>query len=166
MYFLLPNLESAKRVEADLLLARVEDRRMHFLAKRGIDLGELPEATVAQKTDLVHGLQIGLFTGMGIGVVVGLATFFALGATSLTSLGIVLLLVLLGGAFGVFAAGLIASSAPNTRLKEFDEPLNAGQILLMVDVPKERLEEISQIIRKTHPEAEDHGIEPTIPAFP
>lgn len=166
MYYLLPDLESARKVENDLLLARVEERHMHFLAKRGTDLGELPEASVAQKTDFVHGLKIGLFSGVGVGLVVGVAALFALEVGAALSLGIILMLALLGAAFGVFAAGMVASSTPNTRLRAFDGALEAGHILLMVDVPKERVEEISAIIKKTHPEAEDHGIEPTVPAFP
>ena len=55
MYVTLPDLASAKQLANDLLLARVEDRYMHFLAKRGTDLGELHEASYLQKTDTVHG---------------------------------------------------------------------------------------------------------------
>jgi len=86
--------------------------------------------------------------------------------TALLGLGIVLSVGLLGAAFGMFASGVVASSAPNTRLKAFERTLEDGHILLMVDVPKERVDEITAIVRRTHPEAEVHGIEPTIPAFP
>jgi hypothetical protein len=41
LYFVLPDLESARRTADDLLLARVEDRHMHFLARRGTDLSGL-----------------------------------------------------------------------------------------------------------------------------
>jgi len=166
MYFLLPDLKSAKKVEEDLLLARIEERHMHFLAKRGVDLGDLPEASVAQKTDFVHGLQVGLIAGGGIGLVIGIVALFMLQASLMVSLGIFLGLFFLGAVFGVFASGLVASSAPNTMLRPFDRALEEGHILLMADVPKERVEEIAEIIKKTHPEAEGHGVEPTIPAFP
>jgi len=35
LYFLLPDLGSAIQTANDLLLARIEDSHMHFLAKRG-----------------------------------------------------------------------------------------------------------------------------------
>jgi hypothetical protein len=54
LYWVLPDVESAKRAADDLLLARVEDRHMHFLARPGMDLGRLHEASVLQKTDVRH----------------------------------------------------------------------------------------------------------------
>ena len=59
LYFLLPSVDSARRVANDLLLARVEDRYMRFLARRGTDLGDLHEASYAQKSDIVHGAEPG-----------------------------------------------------------------------------------------------------------
>ena len=55
LYFLLPDVESARRAADDLLLARVEDRHMHFLARRGTELEELHETGYFIKTDLVLG---------------------------------------------------------------------------------------------------------------
>ena len=63
LYFLLPDVESARRTADDLLLARVEDRHMHFLAKRGTDLAELHEAGYLIKTDFLHGAGVGLGLG-------------------------------------------------------------------------------------------------------
>ena len=37
---------------------------------------------------------------------------------------------------------------------------------MMLDVPKTRVDEISELIKKHHPEAEIEGTEPVIPAFP
>jgi hypothetical protein len=52
MYVTLPDVGSARKLANDLLLARVEDKHMHFLARRGTDLGELHEASYLQKTDI------------------------------------------------------------------------------------------------------------------
>src|SRR4030095_14586851 len=71
MYVTLPDLASARRLANDLLLARVEDKHMHFLARRGTDLGELHEASYLQKSDTVHGAFTGFVTGGVMGVVVG-----------------------------------------------------------------------------------------------
>ena len=55
---------------------------------------------------------------------------------------------------------------PNTELERFEADLEAGKILLMVDVPVERVEEIEEMIARRHPEAVDKGVEPSMPAFP
>src|SRR6185436_4737173 len=71
LYWLAPDVESARRIGDDLLLARVEDRRMHFLARRGTDLGPLHEASVLQKTDIRHGAAVGMMGGAVLGVIAG-----------------------------------------------------------------------------------------------
>jgi hypothetical protein len=58
------------------------------------------------------------------------------------------------------------SSAPNSRLKPFRRDIERGEILMMVDVPRWRVDEIEKLLQRTHPEAHLGGVEPTIPAWP
>ena len=46
---------------------------MHFLGKRGTDLKDLPEASFGQKTDLFHGMRVGLVAGGITGALGGLS---------------------------------------------------------------------------------------------
>jgi hypothetical protein len=55
---------------------------------------------------------------------------------------------------------------PNTRLTRFSDRVDAGGILLMVDVAFRRLDEIHEMVARLHPDAAPGGVEPTIPAFP
>jgi hypothetical protein len=166
MYVTLPDLASAKQLANDLLLARIEDRRMHFLARRGTDLGELHEASYLQKTDAIHGAFTGLVIGGVVGVAVGLLlVYFPPGGASI-QLVAVLIAALIGAFLGIWIAGMMGLQVPNTQLKGFEQELQAGKILLMLDVPAERYEEVRQIIARTHPEAADRGSEPMVPAFP
>jgi len=166
LYWLLPDVESAKRTADDLLLARIEDRHMHFLARRGTDLQSLHEASVLQKTDIRHAAGRGLFLGALIG---------AIGAWLLAQYPIqglephpvaMLLVFLFGVLFGVFASTLVGSSVPNSKLKRFADDIEQGKILLMVDVPLSRVEEIQERVQRGHPAAAWRGIEATVPAFP
>lgn len=166
LYFVLPDVPSARQLENDLLLARIEERRMHFLAKRDTDLQDLPQASVAQKTDLVHGMQVGMATGAVTGAAGGLWLYFYPMLGSGLGFGTILIGGLGGALFGLWTASMVGISTPNIRLRSFAKTLDAGHVLLMVDVPRERVEEIRELVLKRHPEAEDHGIEPTIPAFP
>ena len=59
LYFLVPDIPTARKIVDDLLLARISERHLHVLAKRGTPLEDLPEAGVLQKTNLVHALERG-----------------------------------------------------------------------------------------------------------
>src|SRR6187431_433726 len=76
MYVTLPDLPSARNLANDLLLARIEDRHMHFLARRGTDLGELHQATYLQKSDARHGATVGFVIGGTIGICVGVGLLY------------------------------------------------------------------------------------------
>lgn len=166
MYVTLPDLASARRLANDLLLARVEDKHMHFLARRGTDLGELHEASYLQKTDAIHGAFTGLVVGGVVGVVVGLMlVYFPPGGASI-QLVAVLIAAVVGSILGVWLASMLGLQVPNSRLRAFENELQEGKILLMLDVPAGRYEELRQVIARTHPEAVDRGNEPTVPAFP
>lgn len=166
LYFVLPDVASADKIADDLLLARVEDRYMHFLAKRGTDLGKLHEAGSLQKSDRSHGGQTGMVAGAVCGLLVSVFMFMLQPAGFHVGLGFVLGLTLFGALFGVWTGSLVGSSVPNSRLRQFREDMDEGRVLLMVDVPSSRIEEIRDLIGRRHPEADDRGFEPTIPAFP
>ncbi|TCP10678.1 dihydroorotase [Crenobacter luteus] len=167
IYYLIPDLDSAKRVMNDLLLARIEEKHIHFLAREGSDLSTLHRANLLQESDIVHGAEMGLAVGGMTGLFTGFAAaFFILSDSGLPWGGIVLVTCLFGALFGAWAASMIGSSVPNSRLKPFRPAIDAGKILLMVDVPHDQVEAIEQLLKKIHPEAHLEGTEPTIPAFP
>lgn len=168
LYFILPDVEISRKVEDDLLLARISEQQMHFLGKRGTDMQDLPEASQSQKTDIVHGFQVGMFTGALSGAIMGLIVYLMRDIIGMQmEIGIVLVLFLVGGVYGALVSGLfIGSSTPNVKLKKFQHTMEEGHILLMVDVAKDRVDEIRKIVHQHFPEAEDYGEDHTIPAFP
>jgi len=78
----------------------------------------------------------------------------------------ILLTALIGAIFGAWVASMVASAIPNSRLKTFESAIAAGRILMMVDAPYGRVDEIRKRVATFHPEAMNSGTEPTIPAFP
>jgi len=166
IYFILPDAKTAEVVEKELLLAHVDDHHMHFMARDEISLKSLPKANLLQKSDLIHGLELGLIVGGATGLIAGLFIYLMPEFTAWTGMGIILVLGLVGAILGIWVSGMIGISAPNTRLKRFDKQLQEGNVLLMVDVPKKRIDEITALIRKHHKDAKQYGEEPSIPAFP
>ena len=166
LYFLVPDVESAQTLHNELLLARVEERNMHVLARDDISLVGLPEASLLEKSDLIHGLQLGFivggFTGIALAISAYLLGMIVPGWETISMGG-----VIVGGAFlGSWTSSMIAINMQNTRLKEFMKDVNSGQILYMVDIPVHRIDEISKLVDSNHPEASVRGVEHTIPAFP
>jgi ABC-type nickel/cobalt efflux system permease component RcnA len=166
LYFLLPNLDLARKVHDELLLAKVEERHIHVLAKEGMELDDLPEANLLQKTDIIHGLQLGMIIGGLTGAILSIIAVsldFMVPGWEVWSV----LSISAGGALvGAFASSMIAVNVRNTRLEQFSSDMDHGKILYMVDVPVHRVDEINGMIHNLHPEADMRGVEPTIPAFP
>ena len=166
LYFMLPDIQSARQMLDEMLLARIEVRHIHFLAKRGALPDDLPEASVLQKTDIVHGAEMGLVIGGVAGTLGGvLVVLLPPGGVSL-QLVTILITALLGALFGVWVSSLVGTQVPNSRLKAFHDDIERGKVLMMVDVPIGRITSIREMVARRHPEAISGGIEPTIPAFP
>lgn len=167
IYWLLPDLDSAKRTMDDLLLARIAEQHMHFVAREDIDLAGLHPANVLQTSDVIRAAQAGLVIGGAVGAVLGViaAIFFPIVGDQ-PQWGLIAVLAMLGGVFGAWSSSMIGVSTPSNRLKRFEPAIEKGQILLMVDVPRSRVDEIEARLQKLHPEAHLEGVEPNIPAFP
>ncbi len=168
LYFLVPDIPSATAIVNDLLLARVEERRMHIVAKDHHPLQEanLPESNLFQESDFIPAVEKGLAVGGGTGIIAGLIAMTFPPAGLIIGGGAVLGLGLLGAGFGAWASGMIGVNVSNSQLKDFEEAIEQGQLLLMVDVPVARIDEITELVKKHHPEAEVEGTEPTLPVFP
>ena len=166
LYFVLPDVASARSMLDEMLLARIEVKHIHFLATRDTLPPDLPEANVLQKTDVVHGAQVGIGIGAIVGAVAG-GLFVMFPPEGITLKLFTVLVVALGGAFfGAWVSSMAASSVPNSRLKAFAHEIEQGKVLMMADVPMRRAQEISELVARRHPEALSGGFEPTIPAFP
>src|SRR5919204_1626176 len=113
LYFLLPDVESATRTANDLLLARVEDRHMHFLARRGTDLGELHEASYVLKTDLMRGAGIGLGLGVLAGALLGYMIVNHPPDGTHPGLAAAVIATILGAVLGIWLGSMAATAVPN-----------------------------------------------------
>jgi hypothetical protein len=150
----------------DLLLARIEERHIHFLARPGMPMEGLHECNVLQSTDLVHGAQTGLIAGAALGCAVGGAAAYFLLNESRLQIPIVIGAALVGALLGTWFSSMVGSALPNSRLKQFEAMIAEGKLLLMVDVPEHSVEEVKTRVGRDHPEAVSGGTDPHIPAFP
>lgn len=167
IYWLLPSLASARRTMNDLLLARIGEQHIHFVARDDVDISELHAANLLQTSDVIRAAQAGLVIGGAVGALAGVVVaYFVPIIGESPQWGIAAVLAIVGGAFGAWSSSMIGISTPSERLKRFETALEQGQILLMVDVPRARVTEIEALLERVHPEAHFEGVDPNIPAFP
>lgn len=167
IYWLIPDVASARRTVDELLLARVPEKRIHCVGREGMSLSDLHPANVLQSTDVIYAAELGLLVGGTIGVVAGLlvAMYYPLGFQSM-GWAVVAVLGVLGALIGAWSSSLIGISVPSRRLKRFKAAIEQGEILLMVDVPGLQVKRIEALLQASHPEARFEGEDPDTPIFP
>jgi len=168
LYFLTPSIDSARDIVNELLLNHVEERHIHVLAKddHALQDADLPQAGLMQQSDFVPAVERGLAVGGATGTVAGVAAVILPGIGLAVGGGAILGTALAGAGVGAWISSLIGVSLPNSRLKEFEKAIEDGQVLIMIDVPKNRVDDVTELVSKHHSEAEVEGTEPTVPPFP
>ncbi len=166
VYWLLPDLTSARATMDDLLLAGVELRQMHFVAREDCDMSDLHAANVLQTSDVIPSAGVGMIHGAALG---GMLGAFAAAGYPVVDEGLqwdlVPLLVVVGALFDAWTSSMIGISAPNRRLRRFAPQIEQGRILLAVDVPIGRVAEIEARLQALHPEVRLQGSEPGTLSF-
>lgn len=166
LFFMLPDVSVARVVLNELLLARINYRNIHFLSRRDSLPPDLPEANFLQKTDIVRALEIGAVIGAFVGAAGSAYLWLSPPAGLAGDLGLLLGGALLGAFLGAWFASLAGSAVPNSALRAFQTGMESGKILLIVDVPFRRVNEIHELVASHHPDAEWGGVAPQTPAFP
>lgn len=167
LYFMSPDINSARALLDELLLARIPEKCMRFWARENTLPADLPGATFLQKTDLMHGAESGAVMGGAVGLLVGilLISLFPVQGAALRTIGI-LMAVVVGALFGAWASGMVAAAIPNSRLKGFQAEIEQGQVLLILDLPNRKVEQIQELLSRRRPEVRFGGLDPHTPVFP
>ena len=161
--FLLPDVASAHGIVDDLRGEGINDADIFVVANESTDLGDLPDAGEIEKSDFYPQLKRGLALGGAIGVIGGLVAMRVAGAV--IGGGAVVLFGLVGAGVNALLAAIAGASFSNSRLAEFEAAVQAGHVLVMVDVPPARIDEIEGLVRQRHPEIEIEKLEPRTRVF-
>jgi hypothetical protein len=162
LYFLVPDTTVGKKVVDELLLAHIEWKHIHVIGKRGTRLEDLPEATHLQKSDIIPAMQRAIPIGAATGLLCGLVGL-ALQPHLVVVGGGILLATSLGGAtVGTLLGSMVGLNVENTRHKAFHDAIERGELLVIVDVPRDRVEDVIGRIKKAHPQAEPEGMDPRV----
>ena len=73
---------------------------------------------------------------------------------------------LIGAGMSACLGCLIGADKENLRIKEGTSAIENGQLLILVDLPKARVDDFKALVKQHYPEARFKATEPTVPNFP
>ena len=161
LYVLFPDETHARHLIDTLPDAGIPVRRIHAVTREGKQLKSLPPATPRQRRDAGYRLERNLW-GANL-ILFGIALLGAIWALLGGSLG--WLAVAIAVMFATFVGGLLFTHVPNVHLSDLRDALAHGEVLVMVDVPKGKVHDAEDLVRRHHPEAVIGGVGWTVDAL-
>ena len=154
LFLLIPDLIHSKKIVADLEQVGVAQSHVHAIGQKGLPLGDLPLANWGQMHDAGYRLERFLWLA-------NLVVFFSALVLMVVFLWIEPIVSIFPIAVMIvsFAAGnFFTGNIPNAHVSQFQNAINHREILLLVDVPKQKLHQVEMSIQKNHPEAVVAGV--------
>ncbi len=161
--FLLPDIDGTRNLVNELLIASIDDYHIHVIAKDDINLGDLPEASINLKPNFIHSMETGMLIGGLLGLLSAIIFIYTLQFNSIMSL-VALVFTITGAVTGIWISGIITEFLNDFRLKIFKEDINAGKILVIADVPVDKIKLVNETI-KIHTQINLCDPNDTIPAY-
>ncbi|WP_372016338.1 hypothetical protein [Pseudoxanthomonas sp. 10H] len=130
-----PNLAAAQAALAAARDTGIDLHSLSLIARSDIEMEAVPDELREAHTDTVPAALRGAAGGGAVGLVAGLI------AVAVPPLGITLagagLMAAVGALVGSWSSALVGASIPDPVRRRFEETIEAGQILLVVDAEDE-----------------------------
>jgi len=158
LYFLVPDQAAAEQALNRLRTEHgLGDEAVAFIARDDIAMASLPEADPAASSDFMPALARGSALGGSAGLVAGIVAVSMPPAGLALGGGALLALTGLGAAFGAWVSALVGASVPHTKIQEFQDAIDSGEMLLMVDVDEAQVMTVSESLCTRVPGARCFG---------
>lgn len=159
LHFLLPNANLAQGVVNELLSLGIKSKYIHTYAEHDIPLESLQPATHNQAENKAQHIEDFFWNGN----LIIFACFLVLFVVSIVAAYYQLALVCIGIMLITFAAGnFFTQHIPHTHLTNFKDAVCHNELLMMIDVPDDKVAEIEDSIHRHHPAAVEGGTSWTV----
>lgn len=145
--FSAPDLSTAQTALAAARAHGIADEDLSLIARRDIELEAIPDDKIDASTDFVPAAIRGAVGGGGVGLIAGLV------AVTIPPLGVTLagaaLLTAIGAMVGTWSSALMGSAIPNETRRVFEDEIDSGRILVVVDAEQETLSAVAPAIERS-----------------
>lgn len=150
LYLLIPDAERARRLIYELRESGVDDHHIHLVANRPelLEKGSLHQASLLDRAEFIPEVEKGAAAGGVTGLLAGLAAMTFPPAGLVVGGGAILGLGLLGAGLGAWIAGTVGATVPDHHLQELEIGVEQGNLLMLIDVPGKRVEDISELLKR------------------
>lgn len=142
-----PNLAAAQAALAAARDTGIERDCLSLIARSDIEMEAVPDDLREAHTDAVPAALRGAAGGGAVGLVAGLI------AVAVPPLGITLagagLMAAVGALVGSWSSALVGASVPDPVRRRFEETIEAGRILLVIDAEEEPLQRAEAAVLQT-----------------
>ena len=161
IYFLAPDVSHASQLVEFFRDQGINDEQLHLVADESVELGDLPEADALENSDIYPAIKRGTAAGGSAGLLAGIAAVttggLALGGAA------VLGLTAAGAGFGAWVSGMIGAGLSDQEARDNEQAIRQGSVLMMVDLPSEKVDLAREKVRTVCPEAEVREAEVSVP---
>jgi hypothetical protein len=135
--FSTPNVEAARTVMQAARAAGVPEEDISLIARSDIELEATPEQHKEAGSDFYPAALRGVVGGGAVGLLAGLVAV-AIPPVGITVAGVAGLTVA-GALTGGWTGALVGASVPGPVRRKFEEEIEAGRVLVVLDGDKEQL---------------------------
>lgn len=154
LFCLVPEADTARAVVKDLSQANAGPEDVRVVARRETAIFGLQEASIRERTAIVEAAKRGLAIGSIGGAITGLVAAIELSVTLSFACGLVVVGSLAGSAFGAWVSAMMGIDRPHPVISAYQDAVDAGQVLMIIQDHREQLEQIKRLIRQQYPGAE------------
>ena len=155
LVFSVGDTETGMAVVEVLRAHHIEESCISVIGKDAQHVSEIPDAGEFEN-DAVPAGKRGAMVGGATGLLAGLGAIVI--APGLAIGGAALALAAAGGAtFGVLASTLIGTSVPHSQLREFEEAVAQGELLMVVELEEAERSTIAAELHNRFPTLRFHG---------
>ncbi|MBV1907771.1 MAG: hypothetical protein KUG78_00525 [Kangiellaceae bacterium] len=155
LYYLTEELNSADSISKNIHEAGISDWNFLVVSKdeSGLYKRHIHSANMIQKTGIVHFSEQGVLKGLAVGILLSLLLMPIPIHGSTPSMVILIFVLVASVMLGGFHGSLFGYQLENYKLKPFHHRIEKGDLLILIDVPKNQISDVQNLMHDTHPEA-------------
>ena len=144
LYYLSDNIDYVKAISDELHQSGISDWNFHVMSRdeAGIYTHHLHGSNPLQRTDFIHGALRGTLCGLTLSLLAVIGLLWQTSFPHEVPIAAALMLTM----FSTWVGGLIGISRVHYKIARYYDKLQAGEYLIMVDVPRKYAASIEPIL--------------------